>query len=1193
MEDPTNFLEPLPNDFQLATQKLQTDPQPATQELLRDDLRFATQEPQTDLQLVTPGPPPTLALPDMEDLPDDEDEPEVALLLGAEEDLHERRVIFISHRQIAGPDQSIANLIEEELLTEELENDFEVYLDTETAGGGRWRENLQDAMDRADFVIALISENSNRNDADWIAFELALAHKRFQRFRRPTIIPVHLDTIEEYVTGIGAALSGEQHIIYNGDNANLIAELRRAIVGGRKPPANVDRLERYAIGDWRTKIVRASLLGAKLAETNTLLEQEKLIWIKGDASARNYLALSLAIKQQTDAVKNEAEPHTTRRIYEVPKTQRWSKVYNSLISDSIIIFNDVVPGILFDEEAQSNELSRLESLVGRNNTIIVTVSNDSYLEILQEMRKRSFTRRATVEVTHQFFNRDDKLSIFDKLLDFASEALEINEQQHAWAGGSEVRQSLNSIIENWSPADIERFVTLDLRQAEKPADVLKLIQRNADLDNEIHSWFVSLDDSTRCFVMVLSLFSDLRQEELWVKYKEVVERLRILNADLSMWPLGICRERASRYVVAEGPLDFTEERVADTIYREIAKNYREYFIELLPLLEAWSVPEGRNGSRENAISVTRRRQAVQTEQLRAATAHMVGKIGQYGLADVTRLVELWATDPIMQVRDAAAQCLGQAASQSFGTKQVFTILDNWTKNRSNGDDALRRAWSAASALGTIATSNSDKPIATEALRRLDKLARDSRTSIRFFVSIPLKRAVRKVELTEEIENLLALVVQDDSAKTKINVAEALNEARVFNEPAALAVINRWLSSDDKNQRWAAAGCVIVWNVWHQRTEETYEEIIRLVRHDAEIVASAFVEIVNHKRHKKKALSLFRNVVLRLPNDARRDLVSGLAKIPFGLLDQRLLIRLKAATQPALPTLAADVRTQRWYELMETPNQLIADLLDELENQQLTTEVYIALATLLQIEGYGSRAKLVAALADSFAENRAGLDRVLRKLKQLASSTFESLVAEVRSGIFERLFHDPAKFVATVTAYLRSAPTAEETARGLDRLAEPGPDGSMDELLQALAAGYALDPAPVKTLFKLFRATSTRRLRHIPFEFNVRLVDGLLSDPAELLAYVVTAMGEPDEFEEFVYVLTEVGTPGPRGKRKMLVAALAEARAINPAPVDQLLLHRTVVAQPSLAGLNLEVRVASTLQNVFVPNIFRKLFTPRR
>ena len=55
-------------------------------------------------------------------------------LLEHEERLQERRVIFISHRQIAGLDQSVADLIEEELLTEELESEYEVYLDTATEG---------------------------------------------------------------------------------------------------------------------------------------------------------------------------------------------------------------------------------------------------------------------------------------------------------------------------------------------------------------------------------------------------------------------------------------------------------------------------------------------------------------------------------------------------------------------------------------------------------------------------------------------------------------------------------------------------------------------------------------------------------------------------------------------------------------------------------------------------------------------------------------------------------------------------------------------------------------------------------------------------------------------------------------------------------------------------------------------------
>lgn len=1162
MENPFNFLEPQAND----------------------DLQLGVPELPAELQTLEPPEQPVDEHETEDDLLEQEED-----LLDHEEGLHERRVIFISHRQIAGLDQSMADLIEEELLTEELASEYEVYLDTAAAGGRQWRINLQNAMDRADFVIALITENANRIDADWMAFELAAAHRRLQRFGKPTIIPVHLEAIDEYKFHIGAPLEGAQRVDYTGDNAKLIAELRRAITGNGERPSNTDRLERFVVGEWRTKIFQAGLLDGKLDEINASLAEEKLVWITGDASVRNHLALSLAIKQQIDAAA-QALP---RRVYEIPKSQRWSKVHNTLISDSIIIFNDVVPGFLFEEEAQSNELSRLESLVERNNIVIITASADSYLEIEQEMRKRAFKRRLNFKVTHQFFNRDDKLIIFDKLLDFALETLEIDAQQHAWAKTNQVRQILNSIIENWSPADIERFITWHLRQAKNVGEILKLLQRNANLDNEIHSWFVSLDDSTRCFVLVLALFSDLRQEELWVKYKEVIEKLRKLDANLALWPLGICRERAGLYVTTEGPVDFTEERIADAVYREIAKNYREYFIEILPLMETWSVPEGRNGNRAEAISEVRRRQAVETEDVRAATAHMVGKVGQFGLADLTKLVDRWATDPIMQVREAVALSLEQAASQGFGTKQVFNILDSWTRDHTTSNDALRRAWSAASALGTIAASNPDKPIAKEALRRLEKLARDSRTSIRFYVSIPLKRAARKVALTDELENLLALVVQDDSASTKINVAEALNEARIFAAEAALTVIDRWLFSNDKNQRWAAVCSLIIWNVWHQRTDDTYQEIIRLVHHDAEIVASVFVEIVNHKRHKKGAPSLFRQVVLRAPDDIRKELIAGLAKIPFALLDERLLVRLRTATQTALQSLAADVRTQRWHELMEAPNQLVADLLDELENEQMSRELYLALTPLLEPEPAGSRGKLVGALADAFDENRAGLDQVLKKMKRIAPSTFEPLVAEVRAGAFERLFHDPVRFVDTVTAYLSFAQTAEETAEGLDLLAQHWPLGAHEELLQALAAAYALDPASITALLKLFRTSSTTRLRFVPYEFNLRLVEGFLIDPEALLAYITSARRDPEEFEEFVYILTQLAASEPEGKRKMLIAALAQARTTNALAVDELLQHPLIMAQPSLAGLKLEIRLATTLQNVFMPKILRKLFTPLR
>src|SRR5215207_8955133 len=94
-------------------------------------------------------------------------------------------VIFISHRCVVEPDRSIALRLHADLSPY-----GEVYVNTAEQAGARFDEEIKQALDRADFVIALISDRAN--ESEWVKYELSYAAARYQRERRPTIIPVLL-----------------------------------------------------------------------------------------------------------------------------------------------------------------------------------------------------------------------------------------------------------------------------------------------------------------------------------------------------------------------------------------------------------------------------------------------------------------------------------------------------------------------------------------------------------------------------------------------------------------------------------------------------------------------------------------------------------------------------------------------------------------------------------------------------------------------------------------------------------------------------------------------------------------------------------------------------------------------------------------------------------------------------------------
>jgi hypothetical protein len=89
------------------------------------------------------------------------------------------------------------------------------------------------------------------------------------------------------------------------------------------------------------------------------------------------------------------------------------------------------------------------------------------------------------------------------------------------------------------------------------------------------------------------------------------------------------------------------------------------------------------------------------------------------------------------------------------------------------------------------------------------------------------------------------------------------------------------------------------------------------------------------------------------------------------------------------------------------------------------------------------------------------------------------------------------------------------------------------------------------------------------------------------------MRDASEWDEAVQMLNYLAVSEPQGKRRMLIQALAQAKGLQPQEVDNLLRHPSLQGQPNLAGLRLEVRFASVLNSVFVPNFVSRFFTPTR
>jgi HEAT repeat protein len=1112
--------------------------------------------------------------------------------------------VFISHKR-APLDNDISTRLAADLapLCEE------IYLDLEMKPGDPYEQIIKEKVSKADFVIALISEHAN--ESDWVKVELQYADHYNRAQGRPVIIPVRLGFTGLYDPLVAVYLDRFNRIDWNPAEphtyqSELLEPLQLTIGNIHRERQRLPEygMEGFLVHDSRRERFRAAFVEPPaVGEAREMLRSSRLLWVKGEAGVRNYVALSLAA----------AEPN--EKIYEISKPRSWSDIDKTLVSGATIIFQDVVPATHFEESTAKTELDSLRRLVRRGNTVLVTMSEDAFADVEQEIRKEDFEYDDCAAVGPDTYGDEDKREIFGRLLEHVYDADLIPHDQYRWARAllgepapaagrpvererarAQARDKFFEIIRKCTPADIERFFTLQLRQAARPGDILKLLQSNVAGDEEIHAWFVSLDDSTRCFVMTLALFSELSREELWGKHKSVVQALQKLDPSLSLLPLGIYRQRAIPYVSADGPIRFVNARVAEAIHDEIAKNYREYFVELLPKLREWSVPQRRAQGATRPTDEERKRRADATREVRTSIAQMVGKVGKQGLDDLAGLLEYWASDPIFKVREAAAVALEQTARDSTAATYALDLLKEWCYGFGSDDQTLMRVYASASPLSRIATANQGRTVYPRALGYLKWLTKDTRRnrSVRFYASIALKRIARRVPLADT-SPLLRRAAQDENPSTRINVAQALNEARFRDEPAALGLLADWSSSEDANLRWVAACSVLLWRRQPRGQDELefqtkLQEVREHLARDPETVAGVLLEMLGDEHHKKSAWRVLEQVILLEGDGAREALLSGLAGLRFSQLEKRLLPRLRSSGEPQLENVVVEVRREFWRRRLTSPARFLNDLRARLGEERKAHEVFRALTGLLEPEE--SRQEFVSALTAFYPQDRGRLEEVLSRLKDMAPSVFAPVCLEVRREALKRLFYDPHAFVRIAAEDLRREGVRDEARAALESLAEPGPAGYRDELLQVLAYGFESDPASLRPLLGLLRGAGGRALARLTYDFTRRLLEGKLERPAVMVSVILGAADDPQEWDAMLGVLQQMAVPGPQGMRRELVSALAEARATDQAVTDQLLQHPSLRERHGLSRLQFEVKVTSLLESFYVPRIISRFFTPK-
>lgn len=132
----------------------------------------------------------------------------------------ERKRIFVSYRHVQ-PDEVVARAVAETLK----QHHHDVFIDVNIRPGSEWGEDIEQALKKTDFLIAILSELATQSPMT--VAEVEIAHNRRMKTGEPTIIPIRLGFDGPLRYPLSAYINRFQYLLWRGpqDTDALINQL--------------------------------------------------------------------------------------------------------------------------------------------------------------------------------------------------------------------------------------------------------------------------------------------------------------------------------------------------------------------------------------------------------------------------------------------------------------------------------------------------------------------------------------------------------------------------------------------------------------------------------------------------------------------------------------------------------------------------------------------------------------------------------------------------------------------------------------------------------------------------------------------------------------------------------------------------------------------------------------------------------
>lgn len=616
--------------------------------------------------------------------------------------------------------------------------------------------------------------------------------------------------------------------VRRGDQVCTALDAEREAIKAEKQARNLTvsmapiRLDPFLLQeDLKQQVIDTFVPPSGYARFQRALQAGRILWLTGP----------VGVGKRTCAIRLVVALASGQPVYVVRRSTPWDELARTGVECTAFVLPDALGDSRFDRDDLDADLASLDQLLARGNTVIVTSPDDVFEDAQRQSRLAEWLARhphCRDKIERKAYTPTARQKIYREHISFASKSPEIlTDSQYklalsllpddlssgdAPAAASrlqEIRSHFQQRLKDWLPLDIKHFVVSSLPSVNTLEELAEFLRLGTNIEQRAQDWLGNLHPDVQAFIITLAVWSGKPDAQIWEGHRQVVDRLRRLNPSLATLPLGLLRQRAAPHVTRHGPLDFTSSDSKRAVVAEATTSFREYFLEIMPLLQEWSIPalpakpEPRSEEEDYKRAVDKI--IAGSEDVRNAVADLAGELAKGGIEGVADLLRRWAQHNLARISKTVGISLARMLDEPRGIQPALDLLHTWARDQGEGEEVSRRA-AAASAIWRLHAAEGGRPYRPTLLGLLYDLAGDPRDNVVASAAHSARMISRSASIGDLAPTMVRLADHPDKYPRQ-QTAFALNEIAARrtrgNAEGLVELLDAWSASSRRNIRWTA------------------------------------------------------------------------------------------------------------------------------------------------------------------------------------------------------------------------------------------------------------------------------------------------------------------------------------------------------------------------------------------------------